>query len=72
MRMKEVFNELTEENISDENEVQAVILMNTSINYSEHMKWDYWALPIFIVFITGGVFGNFLVCLAISTNRYKE
>merc|ERR1719268_766205 len=33
------------------------------------MKWDYWALPIFIVFITGGVFGNFLVCLAISTNR---
>ena len=72
MKMKEVFNELTEENISDENEVQAVILMNTSINYSEHMKWDYWALPIFIVFITGGVFGNFLVCLAISTNRYKE
>ena len=30
---------------------------------------DYWALPVFPVFIFSGVFGNFLVCLAIFTNR---
>ena len=36
------------------------------------VELDYWALPIFIIFITCGVFGNFLVCLAISTNRYHN
>ena len=30
---------------------------------------EYWVLPIFIFFIISGVFGNILVCLAISTNR---
>ena len=30
---------------------------------------DYWVLPIFVFFIISGVFGNILVCLAISTNR---
>ena len=31
---------------------------------------EYWASPIFGVFIISGVFGNCLVCLAISTERY--
>ena len=30
---------------------------------------SFWTLPIFIIFIISGVFGNCLVCLAISTNR---
>ena len=36
---------------------------------SEDNDPDYWVLPIFAFFIISGVFGNILVCLAISTNR---
>lgn len=36
---------------------------------SEDNDPDYWVLPIFGFFIISGVFGNILVCLAISTNR---
>ena len=31
---------------------------------------DYWLSPLFGIFILSGVFGNCLVCLAISTERY--
>ena len=61
---------ITDMNISEDHIVSGISLVNTSLHgpdQSEHL--DYWALPIFIVFITCGVFGNFLVCLAISTNR---
>ena len=30
---------------------------------------DYWLSPLFGIFILSGVFGNCLVCLAISTER---
>ena len=76
MNTREVYNmglnTITEVNISEDQLVNAISLVNTSLygeNQNDHMELDYWALPIFIVFITCGVFGNFLVCLAISTNR---
>jgi len=65
-------NTVTAVNTSQEYSVNTLGIVNTtlySIEQSEHLELDYWALPIFIVFITSGVFGNFLVCLAISTNR---
>ena len=66
-------NTITEVNTSQDQVVNTYSLVNTSLfgaEQTEHIELDYWALPIFIVFITSGVFGNFLVCLAISTNRY--
>ena len=38
---------------------------------SEFNNPDYWVLPIFVFFIISGIFGNILVCLAISINRYQ-
>jgi hypothetical protein len=71
-------NTITVVNTSQDQVVNTYSLVNTSLfgaEQTEHIELDYieldyWALPIFIVFITSGVFGNFLVCLAISTNRY--
>eukprot|EP00092_Neocalanus_flemingeri_P031668 GFUD01034394.1.p1 GENE.GFUD01034394.1~~GFUD01034394.1.p1 ORF type:complete len:463 (-),score=82.11 GFUD01034394.1:47-1435(-) len=59
-------------NSSQDHLVNTLGIVNTSLygeDQSVQIELDYWVLPIFIVFITTGVFGNFLVCLAISTNR---
>ena len=45
-------------------------MMNESILNDDSLELDFMVLPIFILFICCGVFGNVLVCLAISTNRY--
>ena len=43
--------------------------MNQSVENCPQDHNDYWVLPIFGFFIISGIFGNILVCLAISTNR---
>jgi len=45
------------------------ILDNTTTYHHEFPLPDYLTLPVFVIFIVTGVFGNCLVCAAISTNR---
>ena len=43
-----------------------IIIINTKVAEGSS---DYWLSPLFGIFILSGVFGNCLVCLAISTER---
>jgi hypothetical protein len=60
------------QNTTTPNLLQNTTTPNQTINQPILSLESFWTLPIFIIFIVSGVFGNCLVCLAISTNRSVE